>query len=114
MFYFSPANLAKDKFLRDQLDSQGFAKIAVIAKFARVRALEPNAGRLLQAMRDCPGLEVDETSTRVRGAVNANPKTEDDDDEPKGGEEEERDRKGEDKKAFVRRDHHWMSIEVWD
>lgn len=52
-FYFSPDNLAKDVFLRRQMDSDGWVKVSVIAKFNRVKSLSSDIQEILEVSYFC-------------------------------------------------------------
>lgn len=55
-YYFSEHNLPKDLFLKENMDSQGFVPLTVIAEFSRVRSIAPGNP---QALRDaCSDSEV--------------------------------------------------------
>merc|ERR1719207_187961 len=73
-YYFSAENLAKDMYLRKQMNSEGWVNIHIIAGFNRLRKLltPPNAAilgaaaaaaqdtsLLIEALQSSPGLEVD-------------------------------------------------------
>ncbi|VDP00146.1 unnamed protein product [Schistosoma mattheei] len=47
-FYFSPDNLAKDVYLRRQMDSDGWVDVNVIAKFNRVASLCTDLNDILE------------------------------------------------------------------
>lgn len=38
-YYFSPANLARDRFLSQQMDAQGWVPLATVARFNRILTL---------------------------------------------------------------------------
>ncbi|CAH8494832.1 unnamed protein product [Schistosoma intercalatum] len=65
-FYFSPDNLAKDVYLRRQMDSDGWVDVNVIAKFNRVASLCTDLNDILEAIRVSPLLDVDVPKARVR------------------------------------------------
>ncbi|GAA51069.1 La-related protein 1 [Clonorchis sinensis] len=68
-FYFSEDNLARDLFLRRQMDSEGWVPVSVIASFNRVASLSSDLGEILEAIRVSPWLEVDVENARVRCRV---------------------------------------------
>ncbi|KAH8859244.1 La-related protein 1B [Schistosoma japonicum] len=65
-FYFSVDNLAKDVYLRRQMDVDGWVDVNVIAKFNRVASLCTDLNDILEAIRVSPLLDVDVTKARVR------------------------------------------------
>lgn len=65
-FYFSPDNLARDVYLRRQMDSDGWVDVNVIAKFNRVASLCTDLNNILEAIRVSPLLDVDVPKARVR------------------------------------------------
>merc|ERR1719311_102348 len=80
-YYFSAENLAKDMYLRKQMNNEGWVNIHIIAGFNRLRKLlmPPNAAilgaaaaaasdisLLIEALQSSPGLEVDPSGSAVR------------------------------------------------
>ncbi|KAK4469698.1 hypothetical protein MN116_006616 [Schistosoma mekongi] len=65
-FYFSADNLAKDVYLRRQMDADGWVDVNVIAKFNRVASLCTDLNDILEAIRVSPLLDVDVSKARVR------------------------------------------------
>ena len=63
-YYFSEANLTKDVFLRQQMDSEGFIPAALIASFRRMQTLLGGAAAtetiqtIVQAVQDSDVIEV--------------------------------------------------------
>ena len=60
-YYFSEANLTKDVFLRQQMDSEGFIPAALIASFRRMQTLLGGATdiqTIVQAVQDSDVIEV--------------------------------------------------------
>ncbi|KKY32322.1 putative la domain family [Diaporthe ampelina] len=57
-YYFSPTNLPKDVFLRENMDSQGFVPLEVIADFSRVRSIsQQNLQYVREACMDSEEIE---------------------------------------------------------
>lgn len=57
-YYFSPTNLPKDLFLRENMDSQGFVPLDVIADFTRVKHMsQQNLNWVREACMDSEDLE---------------------------------------------------------
>ncbi|KAA0200069.1 putative lupus la ribonucleoprotein [Fasciolopsis buskii] len=65
-FYFSADNLARDVFLRQQMDQDGWVAVSVIAKFNRVATLSSDLEEIITAIRASPLLDVDVPNARVR------------------------------------------------
>nr|XP_019008524.1 uncharacterized protein I206_07084 [Kwoniella pini CBS 10737]OCF47305.1 hypothetical protein I206_07084 [Kwoniella pini CBS 10737] len=66
-YYFSMQNLAMDFFLRQQMDSEGWIDIAMIASFNRVKSLTPDISIVKECMVMSSLLEVREESVRLAG-----------------------------------------------
>lgn len=52
-FYFSEDNLARDTFLRRQMDDDGWVPLAVIAKFNRVASLSSDIDKIMTVIFIC-------------------------------------------------------------
>ncbi|VDM00470.1 unnamed protein product [Schistocephalus solidus] len=65
-FYFSEDNLARDTFLRRQMDDGGWVPLTVIARFNRVASLSTDLNKIMQALQPSQTLELDLTGMRVR------------------------------------------------
>lgn len=65
-FYFSPQNLSTDKFLNSQMNSQKYVSIDVIASFPKMKNLTEDRNTLIQVIKQCQTLNLDETETMVR------------------------------------------------
>nr|VZI20725.1 unnamed protein product [Spirometra erinaceieuropaei] len=65
-FYFSEDNLARDTFLRRQMDDGGWVPLSVIARFNRVASLSTDLDKIMQALQSSQTLELDLTGMRVR------------------------------------------------
>ncbi|WRT64807.1 uncharacterized protein IL334_001742 [Kwoniella shivajii] len=66
-YYFSMQNLAMDFFLRQQMDSEGWIDIAMIASFNRLKSLTPEVSIVKECMMLSALLEVKEESVRLAG-----------------------------------------------
>ncbi|KAJ1624735.1 hypothetical protein T492DRAFT_844559 [Pavlovales sp. CCMP2436] len=69
-FYFSDANLRRDKFMRAQLGAEGreWMEVAVFVRFNRVAALTTDATQISLALAGIAEVELDESRARVRRA----------------------------------------------
>ncbi|WVW78500.1 hypothetical protein I302_100455 [Kwoniella bestiolae CBS 10118] len=67
-YYFSMQNLAMDFFLRQQMDSEGWIDISMIASFNRVKSLTPDVSIVKECMVLSSLLEVKEESVRLAGS----------------------------------------------
>ncbi|PKA54046.1 hypothetical protein AXF42_Ash016211 [Apostasia shenzhenica] len=65
-YYFSPANLCRDGFLRRNMDEEGWVPIYVVAKFNRVRNLTNNIPYILDTMRLSSAVEIQGDKIRKR------------------------------------------------
>lgn len=69
-YYFSPDNLYKDHFLRNQMDAQGFVPLQVLAEFNRVKysiLLGQDPTLLIRAIQTSDVLQFDRSGLpRVR------------------------------------------------
>ncbi|EDV26437.1 uncharacterized protein TRIADDRAFT_54426 [Trichoplax adhaerens] len=67
-FYFSDANLQKDKFLRKMIDEDenGYVDVAIFKKFNKVKALTDNFSLVIKAIKMLDGLEMSEDGERIR------------------------------------------------
>ncbi|WWD21456.1 hypothetical protein CI109_105941 [Kwoniella shandongensis] len=66
-YYFSMQNLAMDFFLRQQMDSEGWIDIAMIASFNRVKNITPDIAIVRECMTLSALLEVREEKVRLAG-----------------------------------------------
>ena len=53
IFYFSADNLAKDVFLRQNMDGDGFVPLSLLASFPRIRRLGLNEPAIFDAVSTC-------------------------------------------------------------
>jgi len=65
-FYFSQENLAKDKFLTSQMDSQMSVHVSVIAQFSRLKQLTQDTKIIIEAIKQSEQLTLTENDTMVR------------------------------------------------
>merc|ERR1711871_931729 len=61
-YYFSDANLVKDKWLVSQMDAEGWIDLALLATFNRVRALSTSMEEIYHALSLSQQLELAVTS----------------------------------------------------
>ncbi|KAF8308209.1 winged helix DNA-binding domain-containing protein, partial [Clavulina sp. PMI_390] len=64
-YYFSMQNLVNDMFLRQQMDSEGWVDIAMIASFKRMQNLTQDIALVHDTMLLSAFLEVTETRVRL-------------------------------------------------
>lgn len=65
-FYFSPDNLVRDVFLRQQFDVNGYVPVALLANFQAVYSLHQDYDTLLESLKKSKILEMDEENEKVR------------------------------------------------
>ncbi|CAN6485152.1 unnamed protein product [Victoria cruziana] len=65
-YYFSGENLCKDIFLRDNMDSQGWVPVSVVANFNRVKQLTNSIPFILDSLRGSSVVEVQGDKIRRR------------------------------------------------
>nr|XP_057910359.1 la-related protein 4 isoform X2 [Doryrhamphus excisus] len=65
-FCFSRENLSHDQYLISQMDGDQFVPIWTIACMEDVKALTTDMDLLLDVLRECPAVQVDEAGERVR------------------------------------------------
>ncbi|XP_010266026.1 PREDICTED: la-related protein 1C-like isoform X2 [Nelumbo nucifera] len=65
-YYFSPENLCKDIFLRQNMDEQGWVPVSLISSFNRVKQLTNNIPFILEAVRSSTVVEVQGDKIRRR------------------------------------------------
>ena len=56
-YYFSDVNLAKDVFIRQEMDSEGFVPVAVIAAFPRIEKTTKDVDLIVAAVKDSTVVE---------------------------------------------------------
>lgn len=68
-YYFSPANLERDTFMKVKMDSGGWINLDLIASFARLKAITQDKDLLLQAVLSSGRLELSrDGSCMIRAA----------------------------------------------
>jgi len=77
-FYFSDANLRRDKFMRATVDAgEGFVELATLLTFNRLKAMKvTEASQLVEAIKKSEMLELNEDGTKVRRDFAKAPKEE--------------------------------------
>jgi la-related protein 4 len=70
-YYFSKANLEKDAFLVSQMDSQMYVLVAVIAQFAKVKALSEDEALIVEAVTNSTLCSLNPTKTAIKPNIKA-------------------------------------------
>uniref|UniRef100_A0A913HHC5 HTH La-type RNA-binding domain-containing protein n=1 Tax=Strongyloides stercoralis TaxID=6248 RepID=A0A913HHC5_STRER len=65
-YYFSRENLATDKYLKGQMDGEGYVPIKIIANFRKVSALTNDIDLIIKVLKDSNMLQVDKNCEKVR------------------------------------------------
>lgn len=65
-YYFSRQNLLTDRYLVSQMNADFFVPIKTIASFKMIKALTSDSDLIVNIMKECQAVEVDETATLVR------------------------------------------------
>ncbi|KAG0316471.1 La ribonucleoprotein domain member 1B [Dissophora globulifera] len=65
-YYFSVENLCKDVFMRNQMDSQGFVPLTLVANFNRVKSLTTDIELIKEALKPSKEIETSGHSIRKR------------------------------------------------
>jgi len=65
-FYFSPDNLARDTFLRQYMDVDGFIPVALLAQFQRMQMITLDVDIVREAIKELEQLEYDTENDKVR------------------------------------------------
>ncbi|CAH8258304.1 unnamed protein product [Arabidopsis lyrata] len=65
-YYFSDENLAKDNYLRSQMDNQGWVNIFIIAEFPRIKSMTNDIEFILRSMRSSATVEIQNHKLRKR------------------------------------------------
>ena len=70
-FYFSDANLVRDRFMQAQLEktSDGFVALSVLATFGRVKAMTQDLQVLADSINDSEVLELNEDKTALKRRI---------------------------------------------
>lgn len=64
-FYFSDANLSKDRYLGDLVKTDPFVPLAEFLKFNKIRSLTQDVGDIVKAMKHSTFLELSEDKLKV-------------------------------------------------
>ena len=65
-WYFSEQNLSRDTYLTSKMDEQKYVPISVIASFPKVKAMTEDQGLLVEVMKTCMNISVDETGSKCK------------------------------------------------
>ena len=67
-YYMSDANLARDRFFREQIetDKEGWCAIAHFLNCNKVKAMQINAEKIAESCIDSDAVEVNEDKTKIR------------------------------------------------
>ncbi|XP_065655707.1 uncharacterized protein LOC100211173 isoform X5 [Hydra vulgaris] len=65
-YYFSRENLANDAYLVSQMDSDSYVYISTVAKFNQIRKLTSDMNLIIEALKESPYVQLDETEQKVR------------------------------------------------
>jgi la-related protein 4 len=82
-YYFSPENLMRDQFLQSKMDAIGYVLLSVIAEFPKLKSLtggyKPSTTShvadtqvILDAVKTSKKLQLDETQSKIRPAIQRN------------------------------------------
>lgn len=65
-YYFSRENLANDSYLVSQMDSDQYVYISTVAKFNQIRKLTSDMKLIIEALKESPYVQLDESEQKVR------------------------------------------------
>uniref|UniRef100_A0A0N5A1F9 HTH La-type RNA-binding domain-containing protein n=1 Tax=Parastrongyloides trichosuri TaxID=131310 RepID=A0A0N5A1F9_PARTI len=65
-YYFSRENLSTDKYLKGQMDSEGYVQIKILANFRKISALTNDINIIIDAIKKSNILQVDKNNEKVR------------------------------------------------
>eukprot|EP00457_Paulinella_chromatophora_P001045 gb/GEZN01001047.1/.p1 GENE.gb/GEZN01001047.1/~~gb/GEZN01001047.1/.p1 ORF type:complete len:803 (-),score=146.07 gb/GEZN01001047.1/:854-3262(-) len=65
-WYFSQQNLASDYYLTGKMDENKYVPVEVIAGFPKVKALSEDRQIIIEVMKTCNNLALDETASKVK------------------------------------------------
>lgn len=68
-FYFSDANLTKDRFLADLVKTNPFVPLDMFLKFNKIRSLTQDTNDIAKAMKNSTVLELSEDRLKVRNKI---------------------------------------------
>ncbi|KAF8932656.1 La ribonucleoprotein domain member 1B [Dissophora ornata] len=63
-YYFSVENLCKDVYMRNQMDSEGYVPLSLVANFNRVKSLTTDLGLIKEALK--PSKEIELNGDKIR------------------------------------------------
>jgi len=64
-YYFTEENLTKDIYLRNQMDSEGYVPVSLLAGFNRIKQLTNEEEKVYQALAEVPTLQVNGNKVRL-------------------------------------------------
>lgn len=65
-YYFSRENLTSDTYLMSQMDADQYVAISAVASFSQVQRLTSNLDLVVDVLRECQNVQVDEKGEKVR------------------------------------------------
>lgn len=65
-YYFTPENLVRDTFLRQQMDLEGYVPVAFLASFQSVYAIHQGYPSLLESLKNSEVVEMDIPNEKIR------------------------------------------------
>ncbi|GAB1599232.1 la-related protein 4-like isoform X2, partial [Argonauta hians] len=65
-YYFSRENLTSDTYLMSQMDADQYVAISAVANFSQVQRLTNNHDLVVDVLRECQNVQVDEKGEKVR------------------------------------------------
>ena len=65
-YYFTPENLVRDTFLRQQMDVEGYVPVAFLASFHSVYAIHQGYASLLESLKNSEVVEMDIPNEKIR------------------------------------------------
>ncbi|XP_003372396.1 la-related protein 4 [Trichinella spiralis] len=65
-YYFSRENLSGDMYLRSQMDNDQYVPIRIVANFNLMKKLTTDMNLIVEALRESPYVQVDESGEKVR------------------------------------------------
>ncbi|KAF9180779.1 La ribonucleoprotein domain member 1B [Haplosporangium sp. Z 767] len=66
-YYFSVENLCKDVYMRNQMNSEGYVPLELVANFNRVKSLTTDHALIKEALKDSKQIEMHGNTIRRRG-----------------------------------------------
>lgn len=74
-FYFGDANLSKDRFLSNLMETDPWIDLKVFLQFNKIRALTEDTSRIAKALKSSSLLEVSEDAQKIRRITPINPRS---------------------------------------